>query len=126
MSNERQISVAILTYQQDHNDKLPNKATVWSDLALTPMILTCPTYAKSKGNGYGYNQWVSGKTSSSSGMPSPQNLVLLADSAKPDHLLTANVDIDPRHTGNAVLGYVDGHVQLAPSSAAGIGRIGNP
>jgi len=126
MSNVRQMTITVQIYSQDHNGKYPAKDTIWADVNFPPKTLTCPTYGNSQGNGYGYNQWVSGKSFSSSGIPSPQSLVLLADSAKPDHLLTANVDIDPRHLNQATMGYADGHVALAPPSAAGIARIGNP
>lgn len=120
MSNVRQQLVVIQMYQQDHNGKYPVDGAVWSNVSIPANATICPTYGKSKGIAYGYNHWVSGKTSSSRGMPPQQSLVVLADSAKPDHLLKANVDIDPRHTGKAVLGYADGHVALMAPSAAGI------
>ncbi|MHB0938527.1 MAG: hypothetical protein ACYDCO_23805 [Armatimonadota bacterium] len=118
-SNVDTILIAIQMYQQDHNGQYPSKETIWSDIALPSNLLTCPTYGTSKGIGYGYNQWVSEKTLSSPGMSRPQSLIMLADSAKPDHLLSANTDIDPRHTGQATLGYADGHAVLTTPSTGG-------
>jgi len=112
ISNVRQSTIAIQMYMQDHNNQFPSKDSVWADVALPPNVLTCPTYGADKGNGYGYNASLSKKSIMSSGMPGPQIIPMLADSRMPGNLLNSPVDIDPRHVGKAVVGFVDGHVEL--------------
>lgn len=119
MNNVRQLVVSIQLYQQDHNGKFPNQATIWRDLSSPPNTVICPIYGKNKGNGYGYNVNIAGKTLESKGMPEAQNLVVLADSKTPLHQLSVLTDIDFRHANKAVVGFADGHVALLPSGSIG-------
>ena len=112
--NMRQNLIAVQMYIQDHNNRFPNKATVWQTVPFPARSLPCPTYSKTK-NGYGYNASLSGKTLKSPGMPEAKDLPVLADSKAPDHLLASPADIDPRHTQKAMVGYADGHVMLLQS-----------
>lgn len=112
MDNVRQLIVATQMYQQDHKGKYPNQATIWQDIPFPPMSVICPTYGKNKGNGYGYNVNIAGKTLDSKGMPKAQNVVVMADSKTLLHQLSIPTDIDFRHTSKAVVGFADGHVSL--------------
>jgi len=105
MNNVRQLTLAVAMYCQDHAGAYPDKATIWADVSFPPSVLSCPTYGMDKGNGYGYNSWLSTKAFKDPGMPPPQLLPVLADSAKPDNLLSSNSDIDGRHGGKASVGY---------------------
>lgn len=112
-NNVRQLIVAIQLYQQDHNGKFPDQATMWRAVSFPPKCVICPDYSK-KVIGYGYNINIAGKTLKSKGMPEAQNLVVMADSKTPLHQLAVPTDIDFRHTGKAFIGFADGHVAIQP------------
>jgi|GEM_PF-1410396 len=122
LNNVRRLIVSMQAYQQDHGGQFPNKVTVWQDFSYPPKAVICPTYEK-KVNGYGYNAHLSGLTFKSPGMPQSQDLPVLADSQAPGNLLHTTADIDFRHTGKAVVGFGDGHVELRHPSTIPIAPI---
>lgn len=116
MNNVRQITLATQVWQQDHNQQFPEASTFWSDLAFPPISALCPTYGLNKGNGYGYNTALSQRTLEELEPKQPQEVLVIADSKTPDHLLHSNEDLDYRHYGAATVGYADGHVaRLKPA-----------
>jgi len=115
LNNARQIVLAITMQAQDNGGIYPDAATVWENVNFPPTSLSCPTYGNENGIGYGYNFWLGGRILEDEGMLQPQELVVIADSSAPDHLLRSARDIDDRHSGKAVLGYADGHVALVAS-----------
>ncbi|MEI6521791.1 MAG: prepilin-type N-terminal cleavage/methylation domain-containing protein, partial [bacterium] len=54
-SNQRQIAASITMYTQDHEEILPEAATIWKDINIDANVLVCPTKGKLTTNGYGYN-----------------------------------------------------------------------
>jgi len=99
-------------YMQDHDNKFPMRETVWAEVSFPPKALTCPTYGAKKGNGYGYNYWLSLKCPTDSGMPEVQDLPVLMDSKANNNLVQTSQDIDGRHTSKTVVAFADGHVEL--------------
>jgi prepilin-type processing-associated H-X9-DG protein len=114
MNNVRQLMVAVQMYMQDFDNRFPDAAAIWEDVNFPPKSLICPTHGNEQGIGYGYNFWIGGKSFADKGMPEPQNLAVIADSSTADHLLRAPGDIDNRHSGKAIIGFADGHVELRP------------
>jgi len=119
--NEHQIMLAITVWQQDHEGKFPNKATIWQDLSLPPAVLQCPSASEYGfvGGGkcasagpisYGYNIWISNKPLSAEGMPKANKLIAVTDSNTPEHQLLTSLDVDFRHRDQTNAGYADGHV----------------
>ena len=105
---------------QDHDQKFPNRDTIWSDLSFPPKTIVCPTYGVSKGIGYGYNRSISDKSLTDQGMPESDKLPVMADTRNAKHILTSSADVDERHTGKAVVGFADGHVALLPQAGVSI------
>jgi len=84
--------LAISMGGSDTQGLYPNKALIWQEVNFPPKALVCPTYGATKGNGYGYNIWLSNKVLEDFSVP-PQELPVITDSAHPDHLLSSNKDI---------------------------------
>jgi prepilin-type processing-associated H-X9-DG protein len=97
---------------QDHDQTFPLKTVVWADVNFPPKSTICPTYGVKKGIGYGYNSNLSGKALNDPGMAESQMIPVLADSKTANHLLVTTGDVDPRHTGKAMVAFADGHVAL--------------
>jgi prepilin-type N-terminal cleavage/methylation domain-containing protein len=116
LNNQRQIAVAILMYAQDHDEEMPFSADVWPQINVDRNILMCPTKGKKVANAYGYSNAVSGLALGE--IDSPANTILTADgqhaaTTSPvtyDNVLYMPNDIDFRHSGIAIMSYVDGHI----------------
>jgi len=115
LNNARQLVLAITMQAQDNGGLYPESATVWENVNFPSRSLSCPTFGDDNGIGYGYNFWLGGSVLEDEGMLPPPELVVIADSSAPDHLLRSVRDIDNRHSGKAVIGYADGHVALVSS-----------
>jgi len=108
VNNQKQIATAMLIFAQDHDEMLPNSASVWSDINVAKSILICPTKEKNTSCGYGYFANCSGmalgdiKDSTTTG--------LCADGGNAANVLLLTSDVHLRHGGKAVVAYVDGHV----------------
>jgi prepilin-type N-terminal cleavage/methylation domain-containing protein/prepilin-type processing-associated H-X9-DG protein len=117
LNNQRQIATAITLFAQDHEELLPDAASVWGDLALDKGVLVCPTAGKKVTNGYVYNSFVSGKALGDLVAPAAQ--VLVADGAHAGTaapLTHANIayalaDLHMRHSKKVITAYADGHVE---------------
>ncbi len=120
-SNQRQIVATIQMYAQDHDESLPDCASVWSGIKVDPGALICPTLGKSVTNGYVYNSNYAGN--SIGAMGDPTTCFILADGAQvartADPLVDTlypgiayeSMDVDfTRHSGKVIVGYADGHV----------------
>ena len=122
--NQRQIAIAVLIYAQDHNEVLPDAATVWSTIKLTSAqssntallqgyssVLRCPESKRT--NGYGFNREASNLSLGDKRMSDPTLLLLTADGGDSQNLLTKFDDIDVnRHDKQFVSSYLDGHVEM--------------
>ena len=88
-------------YTQDHEECLPFSVTVWTDVNVDAGILVCPTLGKATPNAYLYDgDYCSGKGLGE--LTDPTTTWLTADGS--------NDTFDLRHSGKAVVSFVDGHV----------------
>jgi prepilin-type N-terminal cleavage/methylation domain-containing protein/prepilin-type processing-associated H-X9-DG protein len=109
-SNQRQIAATLQMYVQDHEETLPSSGTVWSDIEVDPGVLICPTKGKVTPNGYGYYESRSGQSIGS--IPDPSSAGLTADCGSSSYTnIIGNLgNCEKRHSGKALVSYVDGHV----------------
>ncbi len=110
-SNQRQIAASISMYVQDHEETLPLSSTVWNDIKVDPGVLICPTKGKNTTNGYVYNSRIAGTGIGS--VPDPTAIMMTADGIQTstnNNALSTQADIDKRHSGYAIVSYIDGHV----------------
>jgi prepilin-type N-terminal cleavage/methylation domain-containing protein/prepilin-type processing-associated H-X9-DG protein len=111
MNNVRQIVVGIQIYTQDHDQCYPDSTAVWDAVGgKDRKVLVCPTYGTSKANGYGYNKFLSGLSVAESGLPQPNETLVVTDSAESTNLLKDPLSVAYRHSGLANVGFADGHV----------------
>ncbi len=115
-SNQRQIAASISMYVQDHEEMLPNSSSVWSDIKVDPGVLVCPSKGKGTANGYVYNGKAAGQSIGSIADPSFVSITsdgIHAATSSPityDNIAMYQTDIDRRHTGSAIVSFIDGHV----------------
>ncbi len=110
LSNQRQITQALLIKAQDSGGRLPDADGVWGALGLTTGVTSCPSAALS-GINYVYNARVGGHTAS--GFALPEETLLVADGDTDDHVARNVKDantFDYRHEHALYAGYADGHV----------------
>ncbi len=122
MSNLRQISASMLMYTQDNDQTLPSDSNVWSELALDPGVLVCPTAGKNIVNAYAYNYFVADQSWGDLGDPTKR--LLAADGnttsvASTPATRAYNVaydsqgaDLNMRHSGKLCASFCDGHVSF--------------
>ncbi|MHB9024325.1 MAG: type II secretion system protein [Armatimonadota bacterium] len=122
VSNQHQIGLAIIMFIQDHDETLPDSATIWSEMitnyGVNEKVLICPTKGKSLGNGYLYNNAISSVALGD--IPNPVRTLMTIDgihepTSNPHtygNILYTAQDVDLRHNTHAVCGFVDGHVGL--------------
>jgi prepilin-type N-terminal cleavage/methylation domain-containing protein/prepilin-type processing-associated H-X9-DG protein len=116
LSNQRQIATMMLMWCQDHDETLPQAQTVWGDLSMDSKVLQCPTKGSKTPNAYVYNGQLNGVALGD--IIDPVITPFTADgkhtaTASPvtyDNVSYGTTDIDPRHNGNTMVSYVDGHV----------------
>jgi hypothetical protein len=124
MSNVKQLSLAVMMYAQDHDEKLPS-AAAWqagtAPYSRDPRALICPE-ALNLPSGYAYNRMLNHR--SLAAVLLPASTPELYDST----LGTPNASdklqsFAPRHLGVGIIGYVDGHIAAAataPKASAGL------
>ncbi|MHB9106731.1 MAG: hypothetical protein ACYDCO_06725 [Armatimonadota bacterium] len=133
MANQRQIALAVQTWSQDHEETLPEAATVWDDLDIDRKVLTCPQRPSMR-NAYLYSINIAGRplgdftTTPRKGVLDPVNEIVTIDglhhptgenlAAVPPVWLThpnvyySSEDIEYRHGEQFVASYLDGHVEV--------------
>jgi prepilin-type N-terminal cleavage/methylation domain-containing protein/prepilin-type processing-associated H-X9-DG protein len=125
MNNQRQIATAIMMYVQDYEETFPPSNKCWGGLSLEKKLLLCPTAGNRLPNGYLYNYAISGKALGD--VTDPISTFITADGHSLDSTIgtwvVPNVaysasGIDLRHTSQAIVSYVDGHVALIKSTSA--------
>ncbi len=115
LNNQKQIATAVMLYAQDNNELLPTADGMWGAVNLDRGVLICPTKGTKTPNGYGYNYNISGLALGE--VEDPAYTMLTADGKTTVTGGLANVvyevsDVEQRHSGKAVMSYVDGHVEL--------------
>jgi len=111
INNVRQLTLAVQINAQDNGNMLPTSDVVWSLLHIDPKSLVCPN--SKQANGYGYCLSLSGKSMNSSLFNQPDTIVTIADcskSAQIQNMVFYPGDVDFRHGGQAIAGFLDGHV----------------
>ncbi len=118
-SNQRQIAASVQMYAQDHEELLPGINTIWTDIDVDPQVLICPSQGvldTGAFNGYVYNAGLGNPSVSMGEVKSPDATYLTADgiytgvSWKAANVAYDQDDFDARHSGKAVISYLDGHV----------------
>ncbi len=136
-SNQRQIVASIQMFAQDHEESLPDCASVWTGIKVDPGVLVCPTLGKSTPNGYVYNSKYA--DTSVGTMTDPTTCFVIADGAQvartADPLVDTlypsiayeSMDVNfTRHSGKTIVGYADGHVNTTDQlwDFAGVPGVG--
>jgi prepilin-type N-terminal cleavage/methylation domain-containing protein/prepilin-type processing-associated H-X9-DG protein len=111
-SNQRQIVASMQMYAQDHEETLPVTTSVWSDIDVDNAVLQCPSKGKNTPIGYSYNSFNGGVSIGTFNDPTAEWLTC---DGNVNATLNSNIavianDIDLRHSGQAIMSYVDGHV----------------
>ncbi len=112
-SNQRQIVASVQMYSQDHDEMMPSTSTIWAAIKVDPGVLVCPTLGKSTPNGYGYNANIAEIAIGQ--LPSPDTTFVTFDSPSglANNLAYTIADVDIRHSGKAIYGALDGHVDVS-------------
>jgi len=115
-SNQRQLAIAIKMYADDHDETLPDSASVWMTID-DQEILRCPTAGKNVPNAYVYSQAVAGMAL---GQIADDTKTLLtcdgehrATAGTYEGILYTGEDMIKRHFGKAMCSFVDGHVDTS-------------
>ena len=134
LNNQRQIAAALLMYAQDNDETLPSAQNWTGSINLEPKVFQCPTAGWKQQNGYFFFGAVM-NNGASQGLLSAQSLGnISAVTTTPltgDVVATAGTYVnagaatsvsisgvtgmvDLRHSGGAIMSFVDGHVSLGP------------
>jgi hypothetical protein len=124
MSNLKQMSLALMMYSQDYDDRLPRRAN-WMD-GLGPYIhqeavFRCPSVRASGPAAYGYAFNSALASQKRSKLPRPASVRALYDSSNLARNASdpgTSLPNPPRHLRN-VIGYADGHVSAGRRQPAG-------
>jgi prepilin-type N-terminal cleavage/methylation domain-containing protein len=109
-SNQKQIIALTQMYAQDHEESLPGTSTFWGDIKADPGVLVCPTLGKSTPIGYAFNSYLGGLAIGT--MDDPTKIYVTMDGKSANNLAaTVKTDVDFRHSGAAIMGCLDGHVE---------------
>ncbi len=111
-SNQRQISATCAMFAQDHEEVMPVTASVWTSLKLEPGVVKCGSAPDSPTNSYVYNSNCSGASLGDFDDPSAQWLTAdgLGQTTGQENIAYDSSDVWLRHSKQAVISYVDGHV----------------
>jgi len=110
-SNQKQIATAVMMWTQENEEKMPPASSNWaSEIGTTGKILQCPTAGKKIANAYAYNANIAGLGLGE--IKEPTAVSLTADSTVDGNIMELPIDVDLRHTGKAIIAFVDTHVEL--------------
>jgi prepilin-type N-terminal cleavage/methylation domain-containing protein/prepilin-type processing-associated H-X9-DG protein len=126
LNNEKQIATAVMMYAQDHDELLPDAATVWGSINMDKGVLVCPTAGSKVANGYGYSNFIAGKALGEVESPSTEPMVM--DSKAAGNLVKSGGDVDFRHNGGkvAICAYCDGHAETPKDNIMGFTMWSDP
>ncbi len=138
-NNQRQIALAISMYVQEHDETLPDAATIWQSIKLSSSlqpsnlaaqttqanVTRCPDKT-SVPNGYAYNGYLSLLNMGDTSIIDPTELFLIADTKSISNIAWSNSDIDDmRHASSFISASLDGHVAMTPSTGLATWNIKN-
>ena len=116
-SNLKQMVLALQIYTQENDEKLPLASAAWGVLNLPAKVLICPTKGKSVSNGYVYNGFADGLTLGE--ITDATQAVMFADGTDTNNIATdSSLDLDARHGGKLIVGYLDGHVAMSTGGSS--------
>lgn len=148
-SNQKQIVQAAMLYAQENDERLPATATFWVDINVPAKVLKCLTVGNdaesmTANNPYVVNNRWAGKSlaevvdNSADPAIDSSSAILVGDGyhkettvATVDNGPTVNngcymfSDFTPRHDKKFLVGFVDGHVEMIPSSGDAFDNILN-
>lgn len=121
LNNQRQFAeMATGIWATEHDETMPDAATVWTDIDLGPRVLQCLTKGKRTANAYVYSSFVAGKSLgeisdptleilTADGLDNPQQF----DGQQVSNILCWPADVEFRHSQRTALiaSFVDGHVE---------------
>ncbi len=126
ISNQKQLAAAVIMSIQDNQESLPGSATVWSQLAMEPQVLVCPSAAtNSSANNYGFVFQFAGRAIGD--FIAPSSVPMTVDGSHVgiktgetidgvvypityNNLIYSEKDVALRHNGKCVVSFLDGHV----------------
>jgi len=111
-NNVRQIVIQILSQTQDREELYPAKDEVWMNLGLPPGVLVCPRTKKNVLNGYGYNAQLDNAAMGDFDGKETTTCMIADATVSANHLLTGLASIEERHSTKAVVGFLDGHIEV--------------
>jgi prepilin-type N-terminal cleavage/methylation domain-containing protein/prepilin-type processing-associated H-X9-DG protein len=113
LNNQKQLATAALMYAQDHEELLPDEATVWGALGVDKGVTVCPTAGKKVGIGYGYHRGIAGMALGDLDRPTTTFLVAdaLSKAGATPNLVYDPQQLDARHAKKLIAAFVDGHVE---------------
>ena len=134
LSNQRQLSIAMVMYTQEHDERMPVASEFWKEVKLGPGITQCPTQGPDV-NGYVFNIYLSGVSLGKVVRPdltmvtvdgkwasgididtsAPYAANTLTETSLPSVCYLPE-DADPRHAGKFVASYLDGHSALTTTA----------
>jgi len=124
MNNQRQITTSVMLYAQDHDEMLPDAASMWGAISIDKGVLKCQTKSR-LANAYVYNNQIAGLALGK--VTSPSSAVMTGDGTNVNgatetadyktvypNVAYKSSDYDiSRHSGKAIFSYVDGHVDMS-------------
>ena len=117
-SNQKQFATATMMYIQENDETMPG-TDFWSSVdGVSGKILICPTAGKKIANAYGVSNRVLGRKLGDIKSPENEELTMDAVEGLANNLLMTIEDVAFRHTGKAIVSYVDSHVVLTKSVRA--------
>ncbi len=128
LNNQKQITVALLMYAQDHNEMLPTADQAWGGISMDKGVLICPSAGTKVSNAYCFNNTWSG--SALGELPDPTVALPTFDGT---HTVTtaaplANIGYTTadyntsNHGGKIIAAFADGHVGIFPA----LGELDKP
>jgi prepilin-type N-terminal cleavage/methylation domain-containing protein/prepilin-type processing-associated H-X9-DG protein len=125
-NNQRQIAVSFQMYAQDHEETLPNSSSAWQDIKVDPGVLMCPSAGKQNTSAYIFigGSLLAGRALGDIADPvvtpiicdSVANANVVKHGAAIDMQNDIVAKIDKRHSGSAIVAFVDGHVRSCLAS----------
>jgi len=111
-SNQRQIAATVAMYTQDHEETMPGSGNVWTVLKLEAGVLKCGSAPDVPTNSYVYNSNCASVSLGDLDDPSAQWMTAdgLGQTTGQENIAYDSADVWLRHSKQAVISYVDGHV----------------
>ncbi len=121
INNQKQIVTASLMFAQDHDEMFPTADNFWGSISMDRGVLICPTAGTKIANGYGMNANLGGVALGE--IPSPEQVALVTDALTANNQVMVAGDADKRHSGKAIWGFIDGHVETLTRATINVANV---